>query len=255
MSDFSLQDLRRVIDLVGVLADLDDPADLPRVMFAQVGEILPVEILSYNEFDLGTWSSIRWSAASVEPLVGGLSGVFEALAHQHPLINYYAVTGDGGPMRFSDVVSPRELDALGLYQEFFRPLGVRYQMAIRIGYQPDHSIGIALNRGDRDFSDRERDLFGALRVPLARALLRLRQPGPRRTDASFVHAAAGNGAASLLTPREVEVLRYAEVGRTNVAVARALGISPRTVAKHLEHAYRKLGVSSRTAAVTTLARP
>jgi DNA-binding CsgD family transcriptional regulator len=44
-------------------------------------------------------------------------------------------------------------------------------------------------------------------------------------------------------------LRLAALGRTNSAIARALDVSPRTVAKHLEHIYRKLDVTSRTSAV------
>jgi DNA-binding NarL/FixJ family response regulator len=46
-----------------------------------------------------------------------------------------------------------------------------------------------------------------------------------------------------LTPREVEVL-----GLINPQVAQELFLSPRTVQRHLNSVYRKLGVSSRTAA-------
>ena len=49
----------------------------------------------------------------------------------------------------------------------------------------------------------------------------------------------------------MHVLRLAALGRTNTAIAHALDVSPRTVAKHLEHIYRKLDVSSRTSAVFT----
>ena len=51
------------------------------------------------------------------------------------------------------------------------------------------------------------------------------------------------------TDREIRVLNLAALGRTNNAIAHALDISPRTVAKHLEHIYRKLDVNSRTSAV------
>ncbi len=51
-----------------------------------------------------------------------------------------------------------------------------------------------------------------------------------------------------LTAREVEVPLVAS-GATNRAVGSALGISPKTVNTHLEHIHRKLGVSSRAAAV------
>jgi DNA-binding CsgD family transcriptional regulator len=41
-------------------------------------------------------------------------------------------------------------------------------------------------------------------------------------------------------------------GRTNVAIAHTLQVSPRTVAKHLERIYRKLGVGNRAAAVAPI---
>jgi DNA-binding CsgD family transcriptional regulator len=52
-----------------------------------------------------------------------------------------------------------------------------------------------------------------------------------------------------LSMRELEILRLVAMGRTNGAIAHAMSISPRTVAKHLENVYRKLNVSSRAAAV------
>jgi DNA-binding CsgD family transcriptional regulator len=52
-----------------------------------------------------------------------------------------------------------------------------------------------------------------------------------------------------LTPREREILDLVAEGATNAHIASALGISPATVRKHLEHAYAKLEVSTRTAAV------
>jgi DNA-binding NarL/FixJ family response regulator len=55
--------------------------------------------------------------------------------------------------------------------------------------------------------------------------------------------------AGELSLRERAVLELVAAGRTNVAIAHELGISPRTVAKHLEHLYRKLGVANRAAAV------
>lgn len=58
--------------------------------------------------------------------------------------------------------------------------------------------------------------------------------------------------ASGLTPREREVLCHVAEGEANALIAHRLGVSPRTVEKHLEHAYAKLGVASRTAAVARI---
>ena len=52
-----------------------------------------------------------------------------------------------------------------------------------------------------------------------------------------------------LTPRESAVLAHLVEGRTNAEIATALGSATRTVEKHVEHILRKLGVSTRLAAV------
>jgi DNA-binding CsgD family transcriptional regulator/GAF domain-containing protein len=57
-----------------------------------------------------------------------------------------------------------------------------------------------------------------------------------------------------LTPREREVLALVAEGLSNTEIAGRMWVAPSTVAKHLEQAYRKLGVRSRTAAVARLAR-
>jgi DNA-binding response OmpR family regulator/DNA-binding CsgD family transcriptional regulator len=51
-----------------------------------------------------------------------------------------------------------------------------------------------------------------------------------------------------LTGREGEVLSWLSKGKSNRDIAQILGLSPRTVDKHLEQIYAKLGVENRTAA-------
>jgi DNA-binding response OmpR family regulator len=51
-----------------------------------------------------------------------------------------------------------------------------------------------------------------------------------------------------LTSREGEVLSWLSKGKTNRDIAQILELSPRTVDKHLEQIYAKLGVENRTAA-------
>lgn len=55
-------------------------------------------------------------------------------------------------------------------------------------------------------------------------------------------------AAFRLTQRESEVLYWVTLGKTSKDIGDILGSSPRTVNKHLEHVYEKLGVETRTAA-------
>ncbi|MNZ47583.1 Response regulator PleD [compost metagenome] len=82
----------------------------------------------------------------------------------------------------------------------------------------------------------------------ARALRQAREaaqqaPAP---DAEEVRAALAR--RYQLTGREVEVLEWVACGKTNRDIGEILGLSPRTVNKHLEHVYVKLGVETRTAA-------
>jgi DNA-binding CsgD family transcriptional regulator len=56
-----------------------------------------------------------------------------------------------------------------------------------------------------------------------------------------------------LTIREGEVLSWLSKGKTNRDIAQILGLSPRTVDKHLEQIYAKLGVENRTAAAAIAA--
>jgi DNA-binding CsgD family transcriptional regulator len=51
-----------------------------------------------------------------------------------------------------------------------------------------------------------------------------------------------------LTAREAEVLYWVVKGKTNRDIGDILGTSPKTVTKHLEHVFEKLGVETRTAA-------
>ena len=53
-----------------------------------------------------------------------------------------------------------------------------------------------------------------------------------------------------LTQREAEVLHWVIKGKTNRDIGEILGMSPRTVNKHLEHVFEKLGVETRTAATS-----
>ncbi|MDE2059892.1 MAG: helix-turn-helix transcriptional regulator [candidate division NC10 bacterium] len=59
--------------------------------------------------------------------------------------------------------------------------------------------------------------------------------------------------SSGLTRREAEVLLWVAQGKTNTEIAAILGLSSRTVQKHLEHIFEKLGVETRAAAARMLA--
>ena len=154
-----------------------------------------------------------------------------------------ARTGDLRPVvRTSDVYSTGQWHATGMYCEYIRPQGIEHHLMVSMPELPGAIAGperylrLVLHRGPGpDFSERDRALLVLLRPHLHQACMdiaRQRDPLPR------------------LTPRQNELLRLLAAGRTNAQIARRLGISEGTVRTHLENIYERLGVSSRTAAVT-----
>ncbi|AMO25582.1 hypothetical protein GCM10027034_11000 [Ramlibacter solisilvae] len=104
---------------------------------------------------------------------------------------------------------------------------------------------IRLERRAGTFSGRDRQRMELLRPHLAylyrQACERSAPASPGQEDAC-------------LTPRERDVMRWLSYGKTDADIAQLLSISPRTVHKHLEHIYVKLGVETRTAAVMRVRR-
>jgi DNA-binding CsgD family transcriptional regulator len=116
------------------------------------------------------------------------------------------------------------------------PPGVGADVARRSGHRAVLAVGragaeacVALHRAGRGFTDHDLALLDLVRPHLADALWRATPP-------------------QRLTARERSVVAHVARGATDAAIAHELGISRRTVGKHLENAYAALGVHDRTSA-------
>jgi DNA-binding CsgD family transcriptional regulator len=162
----------------------------------------------------------------------------------HPLIQWFARTGAVTPQTVGRV--PAQLAPPSGHDYLRRqlsPLGLEEQLSIPIGLLTGIQHFFVLARGGRDFSDD--DVALATRIqPLVALLDRQRQ-----VIGKMSCTALSTATDCRLTGRELAVLRSLSQGLTAVSIARQLGSSPRTVHKHLEHAYRKLGVRDRLEAV------
>jgi DNA-binding CsgD family transcriptional regulator len=113
-------------------------------------------------------------------------------------------------------------------------------------------VSFVLNRSKRDFSDRDRAYLELIRPHLGNvyrhgvAASRAEDAPAPREDAAYSIA---HSAALALTARERDVLHWLAAGKTDRNIGAILNISPRTVHKHLQRIYEKLGVETRTAAV------
>lgn len=88
------------------------------------------------------------------------------LAHQHPLICVQA-NGDKGTYKISDFLSRRQFHSLALYHDLYRRIGAEDQIAF--GLPGPIVIGVALNRGRGQFSERDRAMLDLLAPHLTRA--------------------------------------------------------------------------------------
>lgn len=143
-----------------------------------------------------------------------------------------------------DLVEVRELDRAGRRLRGFdrlprgcSPVGHGHRM-VRLAFVTprDTVVTISLRRGQEPFTDRDVRLLQMVEPVLA-GLLRRR---------------ARLACDEQLSEAEHRVLELVASGASNAEVAEQLSVSVSTVRKHLEHCYRKLGVTNRTAAVTAL---
>jgi DNA-binding CsgD family transcriptional regulator len=129
-----------------------------------------------------------------------------------------------------------------------------HALALPLQWHRRGRVSVVLGRRDPPFDPRERALLALLRPQLA-ALYRLAcAAGGRSPRAEPPDRCGGTAEPGALTGRELEIVEWLRAGKTNRDIAAIVGASQRTVEKHLEHIYQKLGVETRTAAVMRLER-
>jgi DNA-binding CsgD family transcriptional regulator len=165
----------------------------------------------------------------------------------HPLVREHGRNPGARTQRISDLVPDAEFRNTSLYDEYYRAIGIDHAMAVPIHVDREELVSFVFNRRGRDFDDRERDLLELIRPHLGDLYRMTRAVDDAR--AAWGVPAPGRSALDCLTEREREVLRWLAGGKTDRDIGEILGISPRTVHKHLQRIYEKLGVETRTAAV------
>ncbi len=166
---------------------------------------------------------------------------FDRFFAEHPLVSFHAGRRGRGAHRISDSVPFARFREGALYDEYYRRIGIDHVVALPILVDDDVLVSFVLNRKHRDFADRECELLDRVGPLLSRLYRGLRTgtgPSPR----------GANHAMRSLTPREREVHRWVAAGKTDRDIAVILDCSHRTVQKHLQRIYEKLGVETRTAA-------
>ena len=248
MTALVASDYRGALDVLRVAHESEGPLSLSVEVMAALRRVIPSAMATYHEYEPSrgyAWALDGADDADVWPIWSR----YDDVRHQDPLpaASWWGsgrLAPVGVALRFADVLSLRQLRRLELHAEICRPLGIDHVLKLFIAVG-DAGYGFVVLDGERrPFSDRDRAVLDLLAPHFALVRerhLRLARPTP---DPAL---------DTVLTPREVEILRLVASGMTNREVAAALFISPGTVRKHLENAYAKLGVRSRAQAVAALA--
>ena len=94
----------------------------------------------------------------------------------------------------------------------------------------------------------ESEAGSALRAQVDEAVLDRNAVDAVTTSVGQRGARTRRASSIALTDREVEVRRLVAREHTNPSIAQALGISSKTVERHVTHIYQKIGVTSRAGA-------
>lgn len=238
----SERDLHALLGIVGDERGDLPAAGLPLSLLAELKDQIPCDELDFAGQDTGR--QIEWFSQAV-PADGGGSGddlddirAYWNLYWDSIPCSYPDRTGDVRSVtKPLDFYSVRQWHSTAMYSEYIRPAGLEHEMLLCLPAGHLRTLRLIFWRGPGpDFSERDRALLGLLRPHLHLAYLdaerRRHHPPPQ------------------LTPRQWELLRLVAAGHTNAQSARRLGVTEKTVGKHLENIYARLQVSSRTAAVT-----
>jgi DNA-binding CsgD family transcriptional regulator len=262
-------EIANVLHTIGAAgADADG---LARLGVAELPRLVASELTTLSVCDLATGRR-RVIGNPAHTLSCEDVDAFDRHFFDHPLVRFHSAHPEGGTHRISDSVSRREFRRSALYNDYYRRIGIDHAVAIPLYVDGTTLVSFVLNRAGRDFGDDEIEMLDRLRgwlaamyrsaVALQRAADALRQwqeiaAAADRAGLGFDAQRRGLGAAGVaarfpgaaaLTPREREILDWVTAGKSDRQIASIVGASPRTVHKHLEHIYVKLGVENRTAA-------
>jgi DNA-binding CsgD family transcriptional regulator len=154
--------------LVRGIAEARTVMEVRRQALLGLAELIPADVLTWDRVTLATGAVCHEAVPhEVEP-----SGVFAALVETvagHPLLRAHAASRRPA-LRLSEIDERRRLTHSELYGELLHPSGVEYAIAIGVRTGRDEVVVAGLGRGEREFSQRDRDVLDLVYPGLSVAL-------------------------------------------------------------------------------------
>jgi DNA-binding CsgD family transcriptional regulator len=232
MPSLGAGDYRRLLDLVAEMLQHVSPGFPDTDVTGTLRDAFHAEFTGAARVDLVGTNSRTWGDSPQQILAPGTD--FHQYAASHPVADAFRMDTRPRPIRASDL--PGGSPAYGT-------IDMSHLLVIPMAVTIREICAVALRRDETDFTDWDVEMAGGLR-PVLSAVYALRgRLAPADPDACD----ADTGIA--LTPRELAVLDLMADGLIAPAIARRLGISPRTVSRHIENIYRKLDTHDRASTI------
>lgn len=232
------RDLRAVFNILDEARHDDGEEIPPRSLLRALGRLIPCDAAGFDEVDIPTRRYLHLQQEMYASDYGDPDvEAYWRLRHQTARCRLIEQSCGRLPVTQNlDYLSTHEIRNLPLYTEYLRPLV--NTLSVLLPSAPGRIRTYNFSREtSRRFSERDRLVLELLRPHLY---------------AVYREAALRRQAPVRLTVRELDVMRAVAQGLGTDAIARQFVVAPSTIRKHLENTFRKLGVSSRTAAVARL---
>jgi DNA-binding CsgD family transcriptional regulator len=235
------KDVHSALDLVWDAAGDTGVEPFPREFLERLVRLIPADaIVGYHEVEATRpWRVIEAVEIPGEGVPDEIQQAATPFCPQDPLQNG-SHREERRVLKLSDCLARRAIRKLDFYHSVWKPLGIEDSLRVWFPAPPGRARTMYLERGKRDFSERDRSLLELLRPSLVRIV--------RRTDQR-------RRGEVVLTPRELEILRWIARGKTTREIAAVLVVSPHTVRKHVEHILEKLDARTRSEAVARALKP
>ena len=144
--------------------------DFPREVLHHLRKIVACDLSGYNEVNMTRKRLVVVFDPPREDL-GPLLERFGQHMHEHPVINYFNETGDGQALKISDFLTAREYHSKGIYSDFYRHIQAEDQLSFAVRVESGFMIGIAFNRHERTFTEKDRIRLNLVRPHVIQAYL------------------------------------------------------------------------------------
>lgn len=153
------EDAAAVLDAVEDLSGATGQDDLVARILCRTAELIPNDSCSFNWMALGSVSALV--RPRIDPVVfDRLNRIIARHWAENPLADHFRRTGDTRALTWTDVEGDQRWRSGRLYQDFYTPLGVTHQLAVRLPSPPGVVAGLVCNRSTA-FDRRDRHLLTA----------------------------------------------------------------------------------------------